>query len=258
MNKWIVLCCGISFLIIGSSNAIEPNISTPSPKEHGTLTTAAKFSEIDPDRGLGHEFRSKFDKAAFYVSQREISKADNILNEILTAFDDITSDSSKHYVIVYNAEEFDKYKSDKSSDKKVVWIDWTFKKALHLKAFLFTSAHSFDDALFFLNGEIQYAPYSAGAYIEKGYILNELRKYEEALSNYKKARDLAKKIESAKGLLPLALNGIGFTSIKLNKIGEAKAAYEESLSIKPHNNRSASSGLNHVKKIQNNKNKAKK
>ena len=54
------------------------------------------------------------------------------------------------------------------------------------------------------------APASANAATETGYILNNLKRYEEALVAYRRAYDLTVKFASQQYMRAIALRGMGF------------------------------------------------
>jgi len=140
------------------------------------------------------------------------------------------------YISVANADELDRYRRDHRGDREVVCIDWGYREALQLKAFMLSEQREFDKALDLLRFQAKIAPYSAAPYTERGYILNVgLRRPQEGLEAYRHALALAREFESASAKEPVALRGIGFALIELGDLDQAESMFQASLEIDPGN-----------------------
>ena len=79
------------------------------------------------------------------------------------------------------------------------------------------------------------APASALAANEKGYALNRLSRFNEAIETYQVALALTTKFASQAYVRPMALRGLGYALGELRRYDEAEQAYRDSLAIEPNN-----------------------
>jgi tetratricopeptide (TPR) repeat protein len=202
------------------------------PANFKTVDTFRPWPYVEP--GLGSECRARLPAAVDDVQARRLEEADQELSTVRSCFRALMTDSESIYISVASAAELDRYRTEHPGDRKVVWIDWGYREALQLKAFMLASQTEFDAALELLRFQAKTAPYAAAPYIERGYILNAgLRRPREALESYRRALTLARQFESSKVEEPLALRGIGFSLIELGNLDEAESAFRESLEIDP-------------------------
>jgi tetratricopeptide (TPR) repeat protein len=68
-----------------------------------------------------------------------------------------------------------------------------------------------------------------------GYVFNGLGKFEEALVVYQSAEAFSVKKPSQRPYRAIALRGMGFSLIELNRLDEAEQAFKQSLEIDPMN-----------------------
>ena len=107
--------------------------------------------------------------------------------------------------------------------------------ALHKKGWIAAARRRFKEAETWLNKAVAMRPYSADSFIERGYLLTQMRRYDEGLKSYETAIELARTVPIEKVLEPAALRGLGFTLIELNNLPRARRAFRESLGIEPMN-----------------------
>jgi len=79
------------------------------------------------------------------------------------------------------------------------------------------------------------APAAASAAAERGYILNQVGKTDEALAAYQRSLSLAKRFHSQRAYQAPALRGMGFSLIEMQRLDEAENAFRESLEVEPDN-----------------------
>jgi Flp pilus assembly protein TadD len=159
-------------------------------------------------------------------------------------------DDSSTYVSFATAGEFARYRREHRSVKNAVWVDWGYREAIHLKAFVRSANRDFEEALELLRREAKAAPYAAAPYIERGYILNVgLRKPREALESYRRALSLAREFASSSAHEPVALRGIGFALIELGELDGAESVFKESLALDP-NSDLARSELQYIEQLR--------
>ncbi|MDG9671041.1 tetratricopeptide repeat protein [Hahella sp. CR1] len=93
------------------------------------------------------------------------------------------------------------------------------------------------------------APVSAGAKIEKGYVLGQLDELSRAHETYQDALELAGRYSSQSVYKAAALRGIGFILIEMQRLDEAEEALQKSLAIEPGND-TALNELAYIKELR--------
>ena len=121
--------------------------------------------------------------------------------------------------------------------------------ALHLHTFIAAERGDFQEALRRSDKEMNYRPCVADAYTERGAILNNLHRPEEAMKAYRRARQLAERFASNAAYRAPALRGIGFTQDELGNLQAARAAIEVSFELAPENELGLKE-LRHIKHLQ--------
>ena len=101
-------------------------------------------------------------------------------------------------------------------------------------------------ALPYLDQATAMAPYWAEALVERGFVLNRLRRPREGLDSYRKALELTESFKSVDRVKAMALRGIGYSLIELGDMEAAKASYEQSLEIEP-DNKTANNELEYIR-----------
>jgi protein O-GlcNAc transferase len=111
--------------------------------------------------------------------------------------------------------------------KLVLAKDKNHFDALHLMALIKASRGEFGEALTWIDRCLRANPQSAEAHMNRGRLLNELQRHEEALESY--GRALAISPDNF-----LALHNRGSTSLTMNRFSQAIADFERVLEINPH------------------------
>ena len=210
--------------------------------------------------GIGAEQGEVLFRAQRFLQKQEFAKSEKLVDRILAAFRKKFTDKKAVYICVPTKKELERYRKilAKSGKKtqKVIRVHWSYREALQMKAFLAAGRKQWDKALDLLAKQQEVAPYNPSLYVERGYVLNNLGRFKEALTSYRiaiKMCELDKGFESNK---PLALRGIGFALIELGKLDEAKKTFEESLKIDP-GNKLALNELGYIRQLQEKQKKAK-
>lgn len=185
------------------------------------------------EHGVGAEHRAKVVLAVELAREERMEEAHTLLDGVLHAFHGSMVDRSAIYISVANAEEFALFRRLVPEDRDVIWLDWSFREALHTKAFIAVGDRDFEQAMEFLDVEATFAPFAASAHCERGYILNHLKRPTDGLEAYKTALDLALRFSSSGSDAPVALRGIGFSLVELGDLDGAEEAYRQSLKLQP-------------------------
>ena len=108
-------------------------------------------------------------------------------------------------------------------------------QAFQLVGYIFAGAGETADALAWIDRAISIAPYMAEPHCEKGYVLNQLQEFDEALKEYEVAVQLSSDFPYSRHAKPMALRGMGFSLIELGRLDDAESAFRESLILEPGN-----------------------
>lgn len=208
------------------------------------------YSWPDTEPGLGVECRASIPAAVADIKAKRLEQADQKLSKTLLCFHALMLDADSVYVTVANAAEFAKYQLEYQPSNSAFWIDWGYREAIHLKAFILSANRDFDGALELLQRETDTAPFAAAPHNERGYILGfGLRRLQEALESYRRALSLAREFQSSRNDEPIALRGIGFLLIELNDLDQAESMFKKSLELDPSSN-IARNELQYIKQLK--------
>ncbi|MCS6291434.1 MAG: tetratricopeptide repeat protein [Nitrospira sp.] len=199
------------------------------------VTVDTQATPIATEPGLGADQRQLVAVAVSHIKARRLSEADNILDQVLAVFRGKLTDPGAIYISAATRDEFADYKKTATVSGKIIWLDWSFREALHLKAFIEAASKRFEPALQFLAEEIKYAPTAAAPYIEQGYIRNQLGDPKAALEAYSLALDRSRRHVSSAPLEGPALRGMGVALIDLGDLDLAERWLRESLKVEPAN-----------------------
>jgi tetratricopeptide (TPR) repeat protein len=185
------------------------------------------------DQGLGYEYSKFVNPVLKLISERKYDEAEVLLNKAIAGFKQTIKNDGKSalYRSFKTKKEFLAYQ--KKVKKEVVWMDESYARAYHLKAYICVNKNDLKRAkkLFFLEHDI--APFEAGVFAELGFIANHEKNKPDALKYYKKALQLAEQFESQMATKPVALRGLGFVLIEMGKLDEAEKMYKKALKEDP-------------------------
>ena len=226
----------------GGAAAVE----TPADRADGAANAGAASDMasvayevvIDPS-GLGHEHMTAVREASDLLQEGKADDAVKKLDAVLAAFGKLMAVKQGRYVCFRAAKQFDDYAAALGRDKgggavkSLQRLSWAYCEALHLKAYLAASAGLNDEAMVLLRKAIEHAPYAPGPHCERGFLFNQLKRYQSALACYRMGLDLAKRHGGSAGEQAIALRGIGFSQIELKDLSGARASFEQSLTLDP-------------------------
>jgi len=188
--------------------------------------------EKNPDYAKGAELRAKADTLAGMVSAKRFAEAELLAGDLCPAYE-ATFDRARKQFTFQSRAEYEEFKRTKPADFE--WIDWGYKDCLQMQAFIAADKRDFPAALDLLNRIEALAPFSAATAAEIGYVLNQIGRAGDGLAAYRRARDIAFRYASQRPYRAMALRGMGFSLIELQRLDEAEKLFRESLEIEPGN-----------------------
>lgn len=223
MNARVSLLLVVSGLALaGKSVAQEPTFTT---------TTDVETPGLPEDS----PHQATLDEAMTELRSGNTARAVELLNGIRTDCDTRVSSSEAKVLSFANLGEFMLYTTQAQGTGSISWVDFACPSTYQTLAYIHAAAREFDKALPLLETATNLAPYWAQPHVERGYILNQLRRFEEALASYEKALELSQRFESSRSVRPTALRGAGFALIELGDLDRARAMFNESLELEPGN-----------------------
>jgi tetratricopeptide (TPR) repeat protein len=187
---------------------------------------------IQVQEAKGAQFRKQVGALTALIEAKHFGEAEIQAKALQHLYEKTFNPKIKQYTFQSQAE-FDDFKAN--SSEKFEWIDWGYESCIKMQAFLRSEKKDFQGALAILKHLRRLAPKSASTAIETGYVFNGLGKFEEALVVYQSAEALAVKYPSQRPYRAIALRGMGFSLIELNRLDEAELAFKQSLEIDPTN-----------------------
>jgi Flp pilus assembly protein TadD len=239
IRRWSVLLC--AFLAVAVSAPVGLAASEQDSSASNTETVSTVFKETVEWDGLGAEQAPGVNEVLDLITSKQLPEAEGKLNAATAAFRALMNNPAVIYVCFRSASQFDAYvkevekKRGEASGRPFVRVSYAYAKTLHLQAFIASDRKQWPEALALLEQEMRYAPWEWRAYIERGYIMNQLGKNEEAIQVYQKGLDLATRYEGTAADRASAWRGIGFAQTELGQLDVAKNSYNESLKLDPGN-----------------------
>ena len=139
------------------------------------------------------------------------------------------------FVSVVDATEYRAYMAGQADGVPTEWLDIACAGAYTLAGFVHAGQKQMEAALPFLERAIAIAPYYPNPRTEKGFVLNQLGRHDEAIAIYREVIGLGERHPSAAHLRGMALRGIGWALVEQGELETARQAYEESLVADPGN-----------------------
>ncbi len=199
------------------------------------VTTQVDFSLKGLEPGRGSDQRPKLMKSQELLTQGKLDEAEAVIDDVLKFFENETADKQVDYVAVVNREQFERYRKEHPGERKLVWVDWCYGWALCKKGWIEGARRRLNEAESWLTRSVKMRPYSADAYIERGFVYSQLGRPEEGMKSYETAVSLARSIPFEKPFEAAAMRGVGFDYIELKKLPQARKAFRDSLRIEPAN-----------------------
>jgi tetratricopeptide (TPR) repeat protein len=182
---------------------------------------------------LGAEYREPYHEAFSEVLGGNRERGIEMLEPVLDFCLEKYRSTDARYVAFSSENEFNTFGAAHTGDVPLVWLDRVCADSTMLLGFVLVAEGFPDEALQMLSISTEIGPYLAMTYCEKGHVLIELQRYDDARKAYEKALQLSNDHEEQRPVKPAALRGLGFTLIELGRLDEAERAYEESLMLDP-------------------------
>jgi tetratricopeptide (TPR) repeat protein len=184
---------------------------------------------------LGAEYRSQYHAAGSHVESGDIEGALELLEPVVTYCEEKAESKDPRYLSFNNSSELDRYLSEFPDVEPLVWLDVVCAESFQLMGFIFAGAGEYSDALDWIDRSIALAPYKPAPHSEKGYVLHQIRRFNEALKEYEIAVQLSSEFPASRHAKPMALRGMGASLMELGRLDRAEKAFEESLALEPGN-----------------------
>jgi len=197
----------------------------------GEMERSFSNPRLVTEPGPGHENRARIDKARALMSQKRYEAALTVLERVIA---ELEAKPAGVYVSSATREEARRY-AEEIGNPDVIWLDWSYRQAYFLKAFIATELNDHEKALRLLAKVKELSPGDPNAWCETGNIFNLTGRPEEALAQYRRAYSLSKDDVNRTDYAALALRGMGFAYIELGELEKAGDAYRESLKLNPGN-----------------------
>jgi tetratricopeptide (TPR) repeat protein len=224
----IVLAMVVALVAVACAS--PPSSEAPMVGEVLATTTESYGIEAGP----GAENCADLDAVRQDLAESRWMDAQAALNYMLLGFRQF-EESGRRVLSFGSQNEYNIYVNELGDSDSIVPVDWCYREIFQLKAFVLSAQEDFEDALILLSKSSEVGPTAAAPFVERGYILNRLGRFEEARDSYEKALSLVKRYRISRPQEPLALRGLGFALIELGELDGAETAFRRSLKIDPGN-----------------------
>jgi tetratricopeptide (TPR) repeat protein len=204
----------------------------PAARGQSVGKTISTQLQIHADGAKGAHLTEQVNDLVLLVLAKKLLEADRVATDLRKKFE-LSFDTKVQQYTFQSNEEYLEFKN--TSPHAFEWIDWGYKECLQMQAFIAAERRELPAALSLLASIEAIAPVSAGTAAERGYVLNQLGRPEEALTAYKRALSLSTRYHSQSQYQAAALRGIGFSLIELQRLDEAETTFQDSLKIEPNN-----------------------
>jgi tetratricopeptide (TPR) repeat protein len=174
----------------------------------------------------GYEQRLDVIEAFALAQLGEIEAADVLLGRALRRLE-ARLDGARP-ICVASAAELERARQA-APGQSLVQIDWAYGLALHAEGGLASERKAWETALGYLERDIQARPFAPESRAERGFVLNQIGRFDEALASYEGALELA----TTARMKAVALRGASFALIELGRLDEAEAKLRQALEHEP-------------------------
>jgi tetratricopeptide (TPR) repeat protein len=179
-----------------------------------------------PMPAAGYEQRLDVIEAFALAQLGEIEAADVLLGRALRRLE-ARLDGARP-ICVASAAELERARQA-APGQSLVQIDWAYGLALHAEGALASERKDWETALGYLERGIQARPFAPESRAERGFVLNQIGRFDEALALYEGALELA----TTARMKAVALRGASFALIELGRLDEAEAKLRQALEHEP-------------------------
>jgi tetratricopeptide (TPR) repeat protein len=201
----------------------------------GSPTQADRGRTIDVQSSGGAELRAAVTEINAALQRGDGRRAWDLLQNVSSAATQLQKEADAAYVCVQSQRQLNYFLTGRPELRKVRVLDWCVASGTALKAFFLSKSQRFAEALNEVTQPLKLAPFFAQGQIEKGYILNQLRRSQEALAAYALAWDLASRFPENLGFAGAALRGQAVTLVELGDLKRAEKLLHDSLVLDPGN-----------------------
>lgn len=201
----------------------------------GEDPTIRRTTYLQPQgkEGIGAQYRDDMASATTAIHEdNDLPRARTTLLRI-AAFCEALARPGVRLVAAQDDAQYEQFIADHPTGEPTQFVDMTCADAFKGLAFIDIETRDRDSAMRRLDQAIALAPAWADPHAEKGFLLGQLGRHEDALAEYRTALALADGSAMSDGFKALAWRGIGYMLIELRHWDEAKAAYERSLEFEP-------------------------
>lgn len=232
-----MLCCNLCLWAEDSSpdpaDATHPNnannVDEGKKNETEVIDTPLVYEKTP---SLGNEISPRVDEGWAFVKTRQTDEALKVADECIGKFNALFDKVQTQLAFQIDADYQEYVKTHAESFQRV---DWAYKEALQLKAYVYAGNREFDEALKVIALIEKVAPVSSGTKTEKGFILSSQKKFDESLEVYQEAFAICEQYRSQAVYKAMSLRGMGFVLIELKQLEEAERFFKQSLDIEPGN-----------------------
>lgn len=201
------------------------------PANAGTLESQTTIIPYLAVNAKGSDLRGKLDPILEKIKAGNFDSANIELNHLIEQYRAIFDKTLQQRCFL--SKESAKQYATNNPDEKFEWIDWGYREALQMQAFIFGDRKEFSKAIAALNELDRIAPFFAGTYIEIGYNHQQNHDPKAALQAYQKAFSIASVDTEQSQLLAPATRGIGSSLIELGELDAAEKIFTQLLEINP-------------------------
>lgn len=187
------------------------------------------------DAYIGEEFRADVTRSMVAAQRGDDQVAWSALSSALAFCDGHRGSAEAPVYSVTNDAEAREYLASAAAGQRPTFVDHACPAAYKAAAFLAVRADDSTAAFSYLDRAQQLAPHWAEPLAERAYLVGKLGDRAASLGIYQAALDLTDRYPNSAYLKPLVLRGIGFTLIELERLDEARRAFEASLELEPSN-----------------------
>ncbi|WDS37438.1 tetratricopeptide repeat protein [Pseudoxanthomonas sp.] len=183
----------------------------------------------------GYAYRADVGKATRALQQGDIATARPLLEKALAYCDAQRQQPGRRALSFSSRRQYEQYMDGPGKGQPTEWLDVACSSAYQQTGYMLAGAKRMEEALHFLDIAIEVGPYDPMARVERGFVLNALKRFDEGLASYRTALDLAQQNAESAFIKPMALRGVGYTLVELGDLAGAREAYQQSLQLEPGN-----------------------
>ena len=187
------------------------------------------------EAALGAHYRDTVNQGFEVAQGGDLDRAIEVVRPALAYCDEQLAREDIRFVSVIDAAQYHLYLDEHADGAPTEWLDIACAGAYTLVGFVHAGEKRMDAALPFLDRAIAIAPYYPNPMTEKGFVLNQLGRYDDAIATYREVIALGERHASAAHMKGIALRGIGWALVEQGDLDAAQRVYEESLVADPGN-----------------------